>query len=47
MLALSRTQVHALGGFDVLELLLVLVLALGGRLGLGRARDVRVFPKTY
>lgn len=44
MLVLSRTQVHALRGFDVLDLPLVLVLVLGGRLGLSRARDVRLFP---
>lgn len=36
MLVLSRTQVHALGGFDVLELELILVL--GERLGLGHGR---------
>lgn len=42
MLVLSRTQVHALRGFDVLDLPLVLVL--GGRLGLSRAGDVRLFP---
>lgn len=44
MLVLSRTQVHALGGFDVLDL--PLVLGLARRLGLRRARDVRIFPKT-
>lgn len=44
MLVLSRTQVHALRGFDVLDLPLVLVLVLDGRLGLSRARDVRLFP---
>lgn len=42
MLVLSRTQVHALRGFDVLDLPLVLVL--GGRLGLSRAGDVRLVP---
>lgn len=46
MLVLSRTQVHALGGFNMLELPLALVLALGGRLGLSRARNVTVFPET-
>lgn len=44
LLVLSRTQVHALGGFDMLEL--PLVLALGRRLGLSRARGVRVVPGT-
>lgn len=42
-LALTRTQVHALGGFDVVELLLVLVLA--GWLWLGWAGGGRTFPE--
>lgn len=42
LLVLSRTQVHAFGGFNVLELPLALI----GRLGLSLARDVRVFPRN-
>ena len=46
LLVLSRTQVHALRGFNMLELPLVLALALGGRLWLSWVRDVRAFPGT-
>lgn len=44
LLVLSRTQVHALGGFDVLEVALAPVL--GGTLRLGRARGVEASSET-
>lgn len=43
MLALTRTEVHAFGGFNVQELLLVLIL--GGRLRLSPVRHVRFFSE--
>lgn len=46
LLVLSRTQVHALGSFDVLELPVALAVAVGGALGLSRAGGARVFPAT-
>lgn len=49
LLARSRTQVHALGGLDVLELALalVVVVVVGGALGLSRAGGARVLPGTH